>query len=223
MTTRWTSFAQFLGSYACLLYATAEKEKAWLQTHLSSGLFLWFVLGRGLLQSLSLSLSFPLHHAHALQPHHIWIHPRGESHVNQTPLKQSTELIRWHIVNVHLWKFEIIFGVFGFFRAKIRASYLSRIDSANSWRHSQRCTARDHKFKRRWAHLNNGPWANSWHRMSEFIGAGVWIDDFNMSRARVTNSCGFHFYHRVRQLQRGKNANGSTMNLELTTDSCFTS
>ena len=115
MTTRWTSFAQFLGSYACLLYATAEKEKAWLQTHLSSGLFLWFVLGRGLLQSLSLSLSFPLHHAYALQPHHIWIHPRSESHVNQTPLKQSTELIRWHPVNIHLWKFEIIFGVFGFF------------------------------------------------------------------------------------------------------------
>ena len=115
MTTRLTSFAHFLGSYACLLYATAEKEKAWLQTHLSSGLFLWFVLGRGLLQSLSLSLSFPLHHAYALQPHHIWIHPRSESHVNQTPLKQSTELIRWHPVNIHLWKFEIIFGVFGFF------------------------------------------------------------------------------------------------------------
>ena len=94
MTTRLTSFAHFLGSYACLLYATAEKEKARLQTHLSSGLFLWFVLGRGLLQSLSLSLSFPLHHAYALQPHHIWIHPRSESHVNQTPLKQSTELIR---------------------------------------------------------------------------------------------------------------------------------
>ena len=102
MTTRLTSFAHFLGSYACLLYATAEKEKAWLQTHLSSRLFLWFVLGRGLLQSLSLSLSFPLHHAYALQPHHIWIHPRSESHVNQTPLKQSTELIRWHPVNVHL-------------------------------------------------------------------------------------------------------------------------
>lgn len=102
MTTRLTSFAHFLGSYACLLYATAEKEKARLQTHLSSGLFLWFVLGRGLLQSLSLSLSFPLHHAYALQPHHIWIHPRSESHVNQTPLKQSTELIRWHPVNVHL-------------------------------------------------------------------------------------------------------------------------
>lgn len=64
-----------------------------MYTHQSWGLFLKFLLGRGLFLSLSLGFSFSFHHTHTLLAHHIWVHPGTKRHVNQTPLKQRTNVI----------------------------------------------------------------------------------------------------------------------------------
>lgn len=65
------------------------------RAHLSGGLFLKFILGGGLLLSLSLDLSVSFHHTEAFLSHHIWIHPGTKRHVNQATLKQRTKLLTY--------------------------------------------------------------------------------------------------------------------------------
>lgn len=59
--------------------------------------------------------------------------------------------------------------------------------------------------------------------MGEFICAGVRVDDFNVSRACIRDSCGFHFDHRVREFQWRKDAHCSTVKFELAADASLTS
>lgn len=107
-------------------------------------------------------------------------------------------------------------------KAEVRLTYLARAHGSNCRGNSQRCFSREHKFKRCGAHFNNGPWSYPRDWVREFIGTGVWVDDFDMRRASVANSCGFHFDYRVWEFQRWKDTHSATVQREFSANTGFT-